>query len=100
MEERICDRFRAGQREDSSLSHQLPCLWLPRTGNILVTDGGKYTDADGHPVASPGKLRWARVVEVTHTTPAEKIFELHITSEPPMGFHVYRADRIPTLFPE
>ncbi len=74
--------------------------WLPRTGNILVTDGGKYTDANGHPVASPGTLRWARVVEVTHTTPAEKVFELHITGEPPMGFHVYRADRIPTLYPE
>ncbi|GMR23653.1 MAG: aryl-sulfate sulfotransferase [Acidobacteriota bacterium] len=74
--------------------------WLPRTGNILVTDGGKYTDADGNPVSSPGTLRWARVVEVTHTTPPEKVFELHITDEPPMGFHVYRADRIPTLYPE
>ena len=74
--------------------------WLPRTGNILITDGGKYTDADGNPVSSPGTLRWARVVEVTHTTPAEKVFELHITGEPPMGFHVYRADRIPTLYPQ
>jgi arylsulfate sulfotransferase len=72
--------------------------WLPETGNVLVTDGGKHTDAEGNPMESPGERRWARVVEVTHTTPAEKVFELHITAEPPMGFHVYRADRIPTLY--
>jgi len=74
--------------------------WLPISGNVLVTDGGKYTDMDGNPAESPGERRWARVVEVTHTMPAEKVFELHITGEPDMGFHVYRADRIPTLYPE
>ena len=74
--------------------------WMPTTGNVLVTDGGKYTDADGSPMESPGERRWARVVEVTHTMPAEKVFELHITGEPEMGFHVYRADRIPTLYRE
>lgn len=73
--------------------------WLPETGNILVTDGGKYTDAEGNPVASPGQRRWARVVELTHSMPPEKVFELHIKGEPPMGFHVYRADRTPTLYP-
>ena len=74
--------------------------WLPHTGNVLVTDGGKYTDPDGNPVASPGVLRWARVVEVTRTPPPEGLFELHIKGEPPMGFHVYRAERIPTLYYE
>ena len=74
--------------------------WLPTTGNVLVTDGGKYTDAEGNPVESPGERRWARVVEVTHTMPAEKVFELHITGTNDTGFHVYRADRIPTLYRE
>lgn len=67
-------------------------------GNVLVTDGGKISDAEWNPTERPGVYRWARIVELTHTTPPEKVFELTVKGEPPMGWHVYRADRIPSLY--
>ena len=76
--------------------------WMPGTGDILVTDGGRVTDEQGRPTddLSSG-LRWARIVEVTHTTPAEKIFELIVRDEanPEVGWIVYRAERLPSLYP-
>ena len=76
--------------------------WMPETGNVLVTDGGRVTDEQGRPSddLSTG-LRWARIVELTHTTPAEKVFELIIRDEenPEVGWIVYRAERLPSLYP-
>ena len=75
---------------------------MPETGNVLVTDGGRVTDEQGRPTddLSSG-LRWARIVEVTHTTPAEKVFELIIRDEenPEVGWIVYRAERLRSLYP-
>ncbi len=65
--------------------------WLPTTRNVLVTDGGKVTDPNAH--------HWARIVEVTHTTPAEKVFEIFIDDEAPEGWAVYRAERLASLYP-
>jgi len=45
--------------------------WLPITGNVLITDGSRRT------LGVPAR-RFARIVEVTHTRPAEKVFELLI----------------------
>ena len=76
--------------------------WMPETGNVLVTDGGRVTDEQGRPTDDlSGGLRWARIVEVTHTTPAEKVFELIIRDEehPEVGWVVYRAERLPSLYP-
>ncbi|MEE8094511.1 MAG: hypothetical protein V3T47_09780, partial [Gammaproteobacteria bacterium] len=105
--------------------------WLPVTGNLLVTDGTRVTDADGQPVApapppagppggmrgarpdgmggtppgGPGSFgntgvrRWARIVEVTHTQPAEKVLELVFADEPPGGVSIYRAKRLASLYP-
>jgi hypothetical protein len=101
--------------------------WLPVTGNLLVTDGTRVTDADGRPVAPapppagpPGGMRggppggppggpgfsgdtgvrrWARIVEVTHTQPAEKVLELVFADEPPGGVSIYRAKRLASLYP-
>ncbi len=101
--------------------------WLPVTGNLLVTDGTRVTDADGRPVAPgpppggpPGGMRagppgeppggmqggppggvrrWARIVEVTHTQPAEKVFELVFADEPPAGVAIYRAKHLASLYP-
>ena len=65
--------------------------WLPATGNVLVADGGRVREEDGH--------HWARIVEVTHTTPAEKVFEVVIDDEAPEGWAVFRAERLPSLYP-
>ena len=100
--------------------------WLPVTGNLLVTDGTRVTDADGRPVApgpppggppggmrgappggppggmlggAPGIKRWARIVEVTHTQPAEKVFELVFDDEPPAGLAIYRAKHLDSVYP-
>ena len=101
--------------------------WLPVTGNLLVTDGTRVTDAAGRPVqpgpppggppggmrAGPpgeppggmqggppgGVRRWARIVEVTHTQPAEKVFELVFDDEPPAGLAIYRAKHLASLYP-
>ncbi len=75
---------------------------MPITGNVLVTDGGRVTDSEGRPTNDlQTGLRWARIVEVTHTTPPEKVFELIIRDEsnPEVGWIVYRAERLPSLYP-
>ena len=73
--------------------------WMPTTGNVLVTDGGRRSDADWNTVDNDDDVyRWARIVEVTHTMPAEKVFELVIRGDPPAGWHVYRAERLPSLY--
>ena len=66
--------------------------WLPDTGNVLITDGGRtrtVDTADGEPEVR----RWARILEVTRDDPAETLFELVIDDDSPTGWHVYRAER-------
>ncbi len=76
--------------------------WLPHTGNVLVTDGSRITDVEGKPAQSvPGASRWARIVEVTRTTPARKVFELIVGDESQtgrFGWAVYRSRRIASLY--
>ena len=76
--------------------------WLPATGNVLVTDGGRVRDKDGN-VSSDifGGRHWARIVEVTHTNPPEKVFELVVDSadkDDPIGWAVYRSERLNSLY--
>ncbi len=52
---------------------------LPQTGNVLITFGGMLP---------------ARLIEVTHTTPAVKVFDLSIA-----GQFSYRSERLPSLYP-
>ena len=74
--------------------------WLPATGNLLITDGGRATDADGANAENvEGTNYWARIVEVTHTQPAEKVFELHVKEGGDGRWHMYRAQRLPSLYP-
>jgi hypothetical protein len=72
---------------------------LERTGNILITDGGRVRGADG---ADSEDTRaghhWGRVLEVTHTTPPEKVWELRIDN-PDSGWAIYRSERLPSLYP-
>jgi len=53
----------------------------------------------GPPGGPPGIKRWARIVEVTHTQPAEKVFELVFADEPPAGVAIYRAKHLASLYP-
>jgi arylsulfate sulfotransferase len=74
---------------------------LPATGNVLVTDGGRIRDKNGN-VSDDirGGHHWARIAEVTHANPPEKVFELVIDSpkSDPIGWSVYRSERLPSLY--
>jgi hypothetical protein len=73
--------------------------WQPQTDNILITIGAQETDADGNNAApGPGTQRWARLVEVTHEQPAEKVWEMRL-QEDDTGWSIYRAERLPSLYP-
>jgi hypothetical protein len=75
---------------------------LPQTGNVLVTDGGRVRDKEGKASDDiPGGHHWARIAEVTHANPPEKVFELVIDSpdaDSPIGWAVYRSERLAGFF--
>ena len=73
--------------------------WLPVTGNVLVDDGARTRPVDDGS-GDTMDHNWARVFELTHTTPAEIVFEVIIDDEPPAGWRVYRAQRISGLYPQ
>ena len=73
--------------------------WMPQTGNVLINYGGLVSDAEDNPVVDgPGHIR-VRVVEVTHDTPAEKVFELFIDDQRPKGWNMFRVERLPSPYP-
>ena len=76
---------------------------LPQTGNILLTNGGQEVDDAGRPFyAGYESDVWPRVklsiIEVTHETPAEKLWEVSIDTVDG-GWGAYRAERLPSLYP-
>ena len=73
--------------------------WLPTTGNVLITHAGLTEDVAGTPDDTSDDIGWARIVEVTHTTPAEIVFDLVIKEGPEVGWRVYRAERLASLYP-
>ena len=58
--------------------------YMPETGNILITFGGLVA-----PQLS------ARIIEVTHETPAEKVLEIFVADS-----IVYRSEKLPSLYPD
>jgi hypothetical protein len=73
--------------------------WLPQTKNILITDGAQIRGPDGLPADHPAQGKeWARILEVTHTIPPAKVFEIHL-DDPSNGWTVYRAERLAGLYP-
>jgi len=73
--------------------------WQPQTDNILITIGAQETNAEGeNSPPGPGTQRWARLVEVTYTQPAEKVWEMRL-QEDDSGWAIYRAERIPSVYP-
>jgi len=73
--------------------------WMPQTGNVLINYGGLVSDASGAPIGEGAGHNWVRIVEVTHESPAEKVFELFIDDARPAGWSVFRAERLPSLYP-
>ncbi len=74
--------------------------WQPQTDNILITAGGIETDADGNNAPrGPGLKRSARLMEVTHEQPAEKVWEMRLQDDD-LGWSIYRGDRLPPLYGE
>ncbi len=73
--------------------------WLPVKENILITDGGRTRTKDGKASGNIfGGHHFARILEVTHESPAEKVFEI-VIDDPATGWAVYRSERIPSLYP-
>lgn len=71
---------------------------LPRTGNVLVTEGGRVRDNDGNVLMFPEQgHNWVTVSEVTHTKPAEKLWELAIDDRR-WGVAAFRSERIDSLY--
>ena len=72
--------------------------WQPQTENILVTKGGQVRRNDGSPGMGPQEGHvWITLTEVTHTTPAEKVWEV-IIDDPAVGWTAFRTERIPSLY--
>ena len=71
--------------------------WLPETGNVLITDGGRTRTMDTED-GEPEQRRWARILEVTRDDAAETVFALVVDDDLPTGWHVYRAGRWPAPF--
>jgi len=74
--------------------------WLPETGHVLITDGGRIRTPDGRFGVHPNQgQKWARVLEVTHDEPAEVVFEV-VFDDPTWGWTVYRSERLSSLYAE
>ena len=72
---------------------------LPVTGNVQITDGGRVRGMDGNDEDSArAGHHFARILEVTHTTPAEVLLEIVIDDLAPQGWNVYRSERIANLY--
>ncbi|MBT5020161.1 aryl-sulfate sulfotransferase [Planctomicrobium sp.] len=78
--------------------------WLPKTGNVLITNGGEIRDEKGlRTDFAPGDQQWAEIFEVTYGTNSEKVFDVLIDSppeRPEIGWSIYRAERVADLFHE
>ena len=77
-------------------------LWMPKTGNVLVVDGNRWTRPELPPADKQNHL-WSRLVEVTHTTPAKKVFEVifddksDVTSA--INWRIHHGEKLPNIYP-
>ncbi len=67
--------------------------YLPQADNVLITHGS---------LATKEKINTAVILEVTHTMPGKEVFKMTLFDDAPDlegGWRVYRAERIPSLYP-
>ena len=99
MEVRQVWEYRGGADEPFYSFFVSDADWLPVTENVLITAGGLIADTSGVATAAAAGRRSARIMEVTHESPAEKVFELLVEADwDAGGWHVFRAQRIPSLY--
>ena len=72
--------------------------WHPQADTVLINVGGAETNAEGVNVPPGQAQRWARLMEVTHTQPPEKVWEMRLQQDD-SNWAIYRADRLPGLYP-
>ncbi len=72
--------------------------WHPDSNTVLINVGAQETNADGVNVPPREAQRWARLMEVTHEAPYEKVWEMRL-QEDDSGWAIYRADRLPGIYP-
>lgn len=89
---KIPERLYAGHIGDAN--------WMRTTGNVLITFGGtSYTGGVANADQGLGGVS-TRIIEVTHATPAVKVFDLLVYDPAPDArMQVYRSERIPDLYP-
>tara|TARA_B100001057_G_scaffold295171_1_gene295262 strand:+ start:173 stop:1783 length:1611 start_codon:yes stop_codon:yes gene_type:complete len=74
--------------------------WQPKTDNILITIGGQESDPEGNNAGrAPDTQRWARLLEVTHETPSEVVWDMRL-QDTGLGWAIYRGERLPALYPD
>ncbi len=73
--------------------------YMMETGNVLITDGGRFIDEDGNPMNTFGGHQWGRVFEVTYGDDPKKIWEI-VIKDPEKRFSIYRAQRLKSLYPK
>ena len=72
--------------------------WHADTDTIQINVGAQETNADGVNVPPREAQRWARLMEVTHDTPHEKVWEMRLQQDD-SGWAIYRADRLASIYP-
>jgi hypothetical protein len=74
--------------------------WMKKTGNVLITFGGtSFTGGVASSDLGLGKVS-TRVIEVTHATPAKRVFDMLVYDPAPHAMlQVFRSERIPDLYP-
>jgi arylsulfate sulfotransferase len=74
--------------------------WMRKTGNVLITLGGtSITGGVPNSELGLGEVS-TRIVEVTHDTPAVKVFDMLVYDPARRArAQVYRSERIPDLYP-
>ena len=72
--------------------------WHADAGTVLINVGAQETNADGTNVPPGQAQRWARLIEVTHTVPPEKVWEIRLQQDD-SGWAIYRADRLASIYP-
>ena len=78
--------------------------WLPRTRDVLTTYGYVTYVNGAHPSAYSSSATLARLIEYTHDPIPQKVFDVSVfdaanTNANYLGYLVYRAQRIPDLYP-
>ena len=71
--------------------------WHPQADTVMINVGGAETNAEGVNVPPGQAQRWARLMEVTHTDPPEKVWEMRLQQDD-SNWAIYRGDRLPSLY--